>query len=386
MPIEILPLSQIAEVIAGQSPTGDNYNSDGEGTPFYQGKKKFTEKYIGAPKVWTRQVTKVAQKNDILMSVRAPVGPVNIATEECCIGRGLAAIRAKPGRTTQEYLYYFLLSIQRKLVGKEGAVFDSINRDQIAAIDVPVPDLDVQAEIVSRLDFVLAQIQELASIYEAEELQAAALAEVFRDQHLATKTSAIEAVPFGSVGQFVRGPFGGSLKKNSFRTSGYAVYEQQHAINDQTSEFRYFVDDSKFKEMQRFSVKPHDLLMSCSGTFGKMTIVKPDAPEGIINQALLKISLQENVLPEFMKQWMQSAHFQGVLEGSVGGAALQNVPAVSEMKKFPVKIPSVDVQKEVVLDLAEFAEKVQLLKHLVDERTSTLKELRESFLIEAFQA
>ncbi len=91
-------LGEVCEVIAGQSPEGRFYNTQGNGLPFYQGKKEFTEKFIGSPTTWTTKITKVALKDDILMSVRAPVGPVNFATEKICIGRGLAAIRAKPWR------------------------------------------------------------------------------------------------------------------------------------------------------------------------------------------------------------------------------------------------------------------------------------------------
>jgi len=81
-------------VIAGQSPKGKYYNNTGEGLPFYQGKKEFGEKFIGAPSKWTSHTTKEAFEGDILMSVRAPVGPINFSTQKVCIGRGLASIRA----------------------------------------------------------------------------------------------------------------------------------------------------------------------------------------------------------------------------------------------------------------------------------------------------
>ena len=76
--------------------------------PFYQGKSEFTDKFIGLPKKWTTQITKVALPNDILMSVRAPVGPVNITKEKICIGRGLAAIRANFNKIDYNFLYFVL--------------------------------------------------------------------------------------------------------------------------------------------------------------------------------------------------------------------------------------------------------------------------------------
>jgi len=77
----------VCEVIPGQSPKSKFYNKKGDGLPFYQGKKKITEKYIDSPKTWTTKITKEAKKDDVLMSVRAPVGSVNFATQKICIGR-----------------------------------------------------------------------------------------------------------------------------------------------------------------------------------------------------------------------------------------------------------------------------------------------------------
>ena len=88
-------LGDIANIIAGQSPKGENYNKEGLGMPFYQGKKDYGDKFLKPPTVWTESVTKIAIEGDVLMSVRAPVGALNIATEEICIGRGLAAYEFK---------------------------------------------------------------------------------------------------------------------------------------------------------------------------------------------------------------------------------------------------------------------------------------------------
>ena len=144
-------LGDMAEVIAGQSPEGSFYNTSSDGLPFYQGKKEFGERFIGAPTTWTTHVTKVALEGDVLMSVRAPVGPVNFATEECCIGRGLAAIRSRNG-LDKNFLFYFLFSQQDQISGTEGAVFASINKNEIQQILIPVPPLPEQQRIVALLD------------------------------------------------------------------------------------------------------------------------------------------------------------------------------------------------------------------------------------------
>jgi type I restriction enzyme S subunit len=130
-------------VIAGQSPEGKFYNSEGKGLPFYQGKKEFGDKFIQPPVSWTTETTKIALEGDILMSVRAPVGPINFATEEICIGRGLAAIRAKDS-IDRDFLFYQLAQLQPVISGREGAVFPSINKAEISALSLNVPPLSEQ--------------------------------------------------------------------------------------------------------------------------------------------------------------------------------------------------------------------------------------------------
>ena len=153
----IKKLGDVCKVIAGQSPEGKFYNGTGQGLAFYQGKKEFTEKFIGAPTTWTTEITKEAQKDDILMSVRAPVGPINYATEKICIGRGLAAIRATE-KIDKDFLFNFLKNHESEIVGNEGAVFNSINKTQIENISVPLPPLSEQNRIVKILNEVFEGI------------------------------------------------------------------------------------------------------------------------------------------------------------------------------------------------------------------------------------
>ena len=147
----IVELKEVADVISGQSPSSEFYNEEGDGLPFYQGKTEFGEQYIGNPTKWTTSVTKEAFKDDILMSVRAPVGPVNYATRHICIGRGLAAIRVKK-TIKNEFLFYLLKSQEENIKGNGGAVFDSISRNQIEAIQIPLPPLSIQEEIVAEIE------------------------------------------------------------------------------------------------------------------------------------------------------------------------------------------------------------------------------------------
>jgi type I restriction enzyme S subunit len=156
---KIKELGDVCEVIAGQSPEGKFYNTANNGLPFYQGKKEFTDRYIGKPTTWTTKITKEAQIDDILMSVRAPVGPINFATQKICIGRGLASIRA--GRLIdKDFLFNFLLKHENEIVGNTGAVFNSINKNQIEKIKIPIPPLPEQQKIVAILDKAFSAIDQ----------------------------------------------------------------------------------------------------------------------------------------------------------------------------------------------------------------------------------
>ena len=147
----MVALGEVAEVIAGQSPLGESYNSDGIGTPFYQGKTEFGEIFIGEPTKWTTEPKRFASEGDILMSVRAPVGPVNLASKRICIGRGLAAIRPTD-RLITHYAFYVLYGLESEITGSTGATFASINKGDIEDIEIPLPSLAIQQAIVAEIE------------------------------------------------------------------------------------------------------------------------------------------------------------------------------------------------------------------------------------------
>lgn len=145
-------LSLIAKVIMGQSPPGKTYNEDGNGLPFFQGKAEFGVIYP-AIKKWCSAPLRIAMEGDILLSVRAPVGPTNIAPCKSCIGRGLSAIRAKSEAAEQKYLWFFFKYLEPILSKRgQGSTFAAIKRSEINEIKVPFPSLSEQRRIVEILD------------------------------------------------------------------------------------------------------------------------------------------------------------------------------------------------------------------------------------------
>jgi type I restriction enzyme M protein len=147
----IVKLKEVVEVISGQSPESNFYNSNGVGLPFYQGRTDFGLMYLNKTENYTEKVTKTSIFGDVVMSVRAPVGPVNLVPFEICIGRGLCALRPSD-KIDRLYLFYFLKGNQERIKGNSGAIFDNINKNQIEDLLIPLPPIEVQEEIVKELE------------------------------------------------------------------------------------------------------------------------------------------------------------------------------------------------------------------------------------------
>jgi type I restriction enzyme S subunit len=167
-------LTEVATVIMGQSPPGSSYNETGDGIPFFQGKAEFGEVHPTVRK-YTTAGTKHAKSGDILMSVRAPVGPTNIADIDCVIGRGLAAIRGNE-LISQKYLTWTLKHLELEIQGKgKGTTFDSISGDALRGTVVYLPELPEQEKIVEILEDHLSRLDASMKTADYIEFCAAAL-------------------------------------------------------------------------------------------------------------------------------------------------------------------------------------------------------------------
>lgn len=135
-------IGEYYSIVMGQSPKGESYNNIGEGRLFFQGRAEFGWRYP-SPRLYTSDPKRMAKSGDILMSVRAPVGDLNIALDDCCIGRGLCALRHNIGNTT--YSYYHLLETQKifKNYNNEGTVFGSINQKTLKSITITEPSYEL---------------------------------------------------------------------------------------------------------------------------------------------------------------------------------------------------------------------------------------------------
>ncbi len=156
----------------------------------------------------------------------------------------------------------------------------------------------------------------------------------------------------GDISQLRRGPFGGSIKKEIFveeTPNGYQVYEQYNAINNNSKRARYFISEVDFQRLKSFSVQENDILMSCSGTIGKLTVIPQDFREGVINQALLRIRLNPDINLKYFVVIFKYI-IEKLIEGNefAYGSAIRNVVSVKEMKKIKIPIPPSKTQNRIV--------------------------------------
>ena len=145
----LVKLGEIAIITMGQSPKSNSYNSEGIGMPFLQGNRTFGEKYPTFD-TYTTSVTKIAQAGDVIMSVRAPVGDLNITPVEMCLGRGVCSLRMRNGN--QEFLYYVMRHYVKALISKEsGTVFGSVNRNDIQSLELDIPTGEEEQDSITEI-------------------------------------------------------------------------------------------------------------------------------------------------------------------------------------------------------------------------------------------
>lgn len=188
------------------------------------------------------------------------------------------------------------------------------------------------------------------------------------------------------VGAFKRGPFGSALTKAIFVESGYKVYEQYCPINDDPSFARYFVTEKKYKEMEGFAVKAGDFLISCSGvTLGRITQIPENYEHGIINQALLRVRLNNSLIDDgYFLRLFRSPYFQKRIFDNSQGAAIPNVKGVKELKAIPIPLPPIDEQMALSSLIDEQMSIIANAGLQVDANVKRAARLRQSTLSRAF--
>jgi len=370
---ELKTIGTVCKVIAGQSPEGKFYNDNGNGLPFYQGKKEYGEKYIGEPTTWTTKVTKEAEANDILMSVRAPVGPINFATQKICIGRGLAAIRATK-LIDKEFLFNFLLKHESEIVGNTGAVFNSINKAQIEAIEIPLPPLPEQERIVTILDEAFGAIAKAKENAEQNLKNAKELFESYLQGVFKNNGDGWEEKTLGEIASFSQGIQVGLEQHLTEPKTGYVRFIRIVDYTQNTEDIRYVPDPG-----EKYFVKEDDIVMVRYGTPGLIGRGKA----GVIANNLFKITIENNALSkDFLCLCLSQKHIQTYL--STQGSATMPALNFGQLNTVSINFPSLKEQTKIVEKLDSLSTETKKLEAIYQQKINDLEELKKSVLQKAF--
>lgn len=309
------------------------------------------------------------EPDDLIMSCSGTMGKVAIFPSNAEPGIiNQALLRLVPNKELILPAYFKMImdseSFQSQIyTGSTGVVINNVvSVNEIKSFELPLPPLSKQEEIVLE--------------YHTYEKVVKGCCEVIENYAPTLPPNEnLQNVRMEEVCKMVRGPFGGALKKEIFVESGYKVYEQSHAIKNDFKIGRYYITKPKFEEMKRFALQPGDLIMSCSGTMGKVAVFPEGAEEGIINQALLRLIPNQNVIrPMFLKLLMDSPHFQAQLFKGATGVAIKNVAGVDEIKGFEIPLPSLDEQDEILTD---HYRELQTLKGVAELKTKMEAKIKE---------
>ncbi|NLD18038.1 MAG: restriction endonuclease [Tissierellia bacterium] len=183
-----------------------------------------------------------------------------------------------------------------------------------------------------------------------------------------------------------RGPFGSSLKKEFFVEKGIPVYEQANAINDEPYYHRYFITEEKFNELKAFEVSGGDMIVSCSGTLGRISLLPNNAKTGVINQALLKVDIDEDILlKRYFILLFRSGTFQSLLFKKSIGTAMRNMVGMKQLKEIPIPIPSLEEQEQIIIEIESRLSVCENIEANIEEALEKAEGLRQSILKKAFE-
>ncbi len=333
------------------------------------------------------------QKGDVIFAKMKDTEKIYVIREEDSdhlYSTGFAILRVNDkSKLHPKYVYFWLRTqeFQRKK-NKEctGATQKAINETKLRDFTIPVPPLDVQEKIIAVLEKA-EQIKDWRK--EADQLSKDYLKSVFVDMFgdpvINPRGWQLKKLPnFISNNKYSlkRGPFGGSLTKSMFVKEGYLVYEQNHAIYGDFTYGRYFITADKYKEMEMFKVEPGDLIVSCSGTMGKISEIPLNSKKGIINQALLKIQLDQNIMNnEFFKFVFRNDNFQKRLFGISHGSGISNFPSMSNIKDIDFICPPISLQRK----FSAIVKKIKELNSFQLENLKNSQDLFNSLMQKAFK-
>lgn len=383
---KIKKLKDCATIIAGQSPESKYYNTEGIGIPFFQGKADFGELYPTV-RVYCSQPTKIAEKDDILLSVRAPVGPTNLSPGRVCIGRGLAAIRPFSDMSLRYLLYYFRFFESQLSAKGTGTTFKAITQATIKNLDVPVPPLPDQEHIVFRIEELFSQLD--ASV--AELKTAKERLKVYRQ---AVLNSCLGDGTLRSIGECIKSMGQGwspKCERISIEDDDSWAVITTTAIQPMNFSFK---ENKKLPDSLeprvKHELKVGDLLITRAGPrsrCGVCCMVKQTKKRLLHCDKVYCLKVNDLiVLPEYMEAVLNAPNFQREIAFCKTGGNDSGVNLTqSRFLSIEVPTPSLDIQKMILAKIDANLSVCDSIEKTVDTALQQAEALRQSILKKAFE-
>ncbi len=375
-------LSQIATVTMGQSPSSDAYNEDYDGLPLIQGNADIVEGFT-KPSRYTTEVTKRCQESDVILSVRAPVGELGIASEESCIGRGVCAIRANDKSDTA--FIYQLLQAKKKQwkTLEQGSTFTAVGGEEVKEFGLAVPTKEEQLKIAAfftALDEKTRLSQQKLTL--VKNIKNGILKKIFSQEVRFKNTDGSFFKPWKSytVGELAEVIGGGTPStQNSDYWDGDIYWFTPAEINSK------YVHSSNRKitvnGLNNSSAKllpKGALLLTTRATLGACSINNQDIPV-CTNQGFQSLVCNDFVDNEFMYYVVTTNAFQKAMVQMASGSTFLEISS-KNLKSITVNLPSLEEQQQIATLLSSLDEKINCLK----QRVEVLKTQKASFMQQMF--
>lgn len=342
-------------VIAGQSPESKYYNTIGEGMPFFQGKADFGDLYPTV-RVYCSQPRKIAEKDDILLSVRAPVGPTNLAPCRVCIGRGLTAIRPSSDLLTK-YVLLFFRYFEAQLASKgTGTTFKAITQDVVKNFEIPVPSLDEQERIVAQIEELFSELDSGVETLKTVKAQLEVYRQAVLQKAFNGDLTNSKWLKFDALGSYIEKPRYGTSKKCSYSrdknsTAVYRIPNIDYEIGGiDHSDIKYatFTD----AELQELQLENEDILIVRSNgsvsLVGRAAMIEKADIDGTFAGYLMRLRIKDKsvLCPQFLLLYLQSHKARTYIESKAKSTSGVNNINSGEICALPIPLFKYDEQQK----------------------------------------
>lgn len=374
--MQIKKLKDCCTIIAGQSPESKYYNADGIGLPFFQGKADFGELYPTI-RVFCSQPTKTAEKDDILLSVRAPVGPTNLAPCKVCIGRGLTAIRPSEVLLTR-YVLLFFRYFEAQLASKgTGTTFKAITQDVVKSLEIPIPPISDQERIVARIEELFSQLDAGVETLKKTKAQLAVYRQAVLKEAFDTTAN---HVPLGSISV-------SRLGKMLDKEKNVGI-PRRYLRNINVRWFSFDLDDLleiriEENEIDKYLLHKGDLVICEGGEPGRCAVWESDN-DIFYQKALHRVRFIDNSNPKFYMYYLWFAAQTGQLKQLFTGTGIKHLTGQSLVR---VQVPTVkrNMQDRIVNEIESRLSVCDSIDHTVNTALQQAEAMRQSILKDAFE-